>query len=274
MANQLIEMIHNREQSHHDQWADVTPVQEIRVKEAFEGLMAQEGAYIRKMIPDMRGKKILDVGCGLGEASVYFALQGARITAVDISPGMIKKTLELASYYGVDDSVTGIVATAESFKHLDTDFDIIHAANVFHHVADLRATLTSLHEKLRPGGKLVSWDPVKYNPVINIYRSMASENRTPDERPLGVADIEIFHQIFTKVSHQEFWFATLLIFLKYFLIDRYHPNDIKYWKQILTEGQSKSAWWWAPLKWLDDHIFLRIPFLKWLAWNTVIIAEK
>ena len=51
--------------------------------------------YISKVILKHGGKDILDVGSGLGEASVYFALKGLNVTALDISKGMLDFTKSL-----------------------------------------------------------------------------------------------------------------------------------------------------------------------------------
>ena len=41
--------------------------------------------HISKVLGDLNGKTLLDIGCGLGEASVYFAIRGAEVTSRDIS---------------------------------------------------------------------------------------------------------------------------------------------------------------------------------------------
>lgn len=56
-------------------------------------------------------------------------------------------------------------------------FDVAYAGNVLHHV-DIAVTLGEIHPVLRPGGALVSWDPLAHNPLINIYRRMGSPVRT------------------------------------------------------------------------------------------------
>ena len=64
-----------------------------------------------------------------------------------------------------------------------------------------------------------------YNPVINVYRRIAREVRTPDEKPLTFWDIDRFKSNFGEVSHQEFWLTTLSVFLKFYLIDRANPEQ-------------------------------------------------
>ena len=49
------------------------------------------------MLPELKGKKILDLGCGPGAYADYFISQGATVTAIDVSPEMIDivKNLEV-----------------------------------------------------------------------------------------------------------------------------------------------------------------------------------
>jgi hypothetical protein len=75
------------------------------------------------------------------------------------------------------------------------------------------------------------------------------------------------------VEHREFWLATLLIFFKYFFIDRVSPNDDRYWKRILTEDPARIGWWFNPLIKVDD-ILLRLPLFRFLAWNVVIWGRR
>jgi len=48
--------------------------------------------HVRRALGDLRGKSLLDVGCGLGEASVYFALEGASVTAIAAEVGVTERT--------------------------------------------------------------------------------------------------------------------------------------------------------------------------------------
>ena len=64
----------------------------------------------------------------------------------------------------------------------------------------------------------------------------------------------------------------LLLFVKYYLKDRVHPNDDRYWKRILHETPATLRWW-MPLRALD-RVLTRIPGLRWLSWNVVMWGEK
>jgi SAM-dependent methyltransferase len=219
---------------------------------------------------DLRGKKLLDIGAGLGESSVYFALQGAQVTATDLSPAMVNCATELARRHGV--SITGVVSPAESLAVPESNFDLVYVANTIHHVTDKPALFGQMRRALKPGGRFFSFDPIAYNPVINIYRKMASQVRTEDEAPLTFADVALARQYFQNVGHREFWIAGLALFLKYYLVDRVHPNADRYWKRIYTET-ARSLWWWHPLRGADA-ILTRLPLVRRLAWNMVMWGSK
>jgi hypothetical protein len=101
---------------------------------------------------------------------------------------------------------------------------------------------------------------------------MATSVRTPDESPLTVADLKLARKYFANVRHQEFWISTLVLFLKYYLIDGVHPNQDRYWKRILRE-RPETLDWWVPLRAFDQFLS-RIPLVRWFAWNIVIWGEK
>ena len=161
---------------------------------------------------------------------------------------------------------------AESAADSGENFDFVYIANTLHHVRDRDGVFAGIRRALRPGGWFFSWAPLAYNPIINLYRKMATEVRTPDERPLTIADLAIARRHFTSVGHREFWIASLSLFLKYYLIDRVHPNSQRYWKRILRETPGR-LWWWWPLH-TADEVLTRLPLVKWLAWNTVIWGQK
>ena len=263
--------IHRREIGFHDVWAEGTALDDIAVSECFEAITAPENRFVLELLGDVRGKNVLDIGAGLGEAAIYFAKRGADVTAVDISPGMVELCRHNAARHGV--RVTGVACSAEALGLPAESFDVAYAANILHHVADRDRFLASVHGVLKPGGLFVAWDPLKYNPLLNVYRAIATGVRTVDETPLGVADLARSRKYFPDVRHREFWLATMTLFLKYFLLDRKSPNRVRYWKAILKETRESIGWWYLPLQRLDD-VLLRLPGVRYLAWNMVQWGHK
>jgi len=263
-------LIEQREAAFHDGWAAGTSLDDVLVSECFEAVTALENRFILAKLGSLGGKKLLDIGAGLGESSVYFALQGARVTTVDISPVMVETVLKLGQRYGVE--LQGIVSSAESLNVPQGSYDIVYVANTIHHVRDRDLLFSLIHRALKPGGMFVSYDPLAYNPVINVYRRMATSVRTPDESPLTIADLNLARKYFAEVDHREFWISTLFLFVKYYLIDRVHPNQERYWKRILRE-KPETLGWWMPLRALD-RVLSRIPLVRWLAWNMVMWGRK
>jgi SAM-dependent methyltransferase len=261
---------HEREAAFHDAWAGSTKPGDVLVREAFEGPTAVENRFILELMGPLAGKQLLDIGSGLGESSVYFALQGAVVTALDISPGMVETTLQLGKRYGV--KLKGVVSVAEGLNVPSESYDMVYIANAIHHVQDRTTMFKEIHRVLKPGGRFFSYDPLAYNPAINIYRRMATEVRTPDERPLTRADVKLASEYFSNFGHREFWIASLALFAKYYLKDRIHPNQDRYWKRI-THERSEDLRWWTPLR-SFDALLTRIPVVRWLAWNMVMWGEK
>src|SRR5262249_30632958 len=154
----------------------------------------------------------------------------------------------------------------------DHEFDIVYAGNLLHHV-DLEKTIRQIHRCLKPGGKLVSWDPLCHNPVINVYRRMAAGVRTEDEHPLRVRDLEVFRRYFFDVSSQCFWFSTPWIFLRLYLIERVHPSQERYWKKIIKEHERLTPLF-NRLNRIDRWLLRCCPYLKRYCWNITVCATK
>jgi 2-polyprenyl-3-methyl-5-hydroxy-6-metoxy-1,4-benzoquinol methylase len=259
-----------REAKFHDAWALSTNVKDILVTSCFEAPTAVENMAIIKEMGPLKGKKVLDIGAGLGESSVYFALRGAIVTTTDLSPEMVKLAIDLGKEHGVE--LEGIVSSAEGLNVPENTYDIVYVANTIHHVTDKPALFGQIRAALKPGGRFFSIDPIAYNPAITVYRMIATEVRSVDEYPLRVSDLKLAKRYFVNVKHREFWFLTLSLFFKYYLIDRVHPNADRFWKRIFKETP-KTLWWWMPLRSMDTFL-TRIPILKWLCWNMVMWGEK
>src|ERR1700692_2747666 len=79
-----------KEAEFHDQWASEEDINKLTLDEAFQEYTAPENHQILKWMGKPDGLKILELGSGLGEASLYFSKNNANVTATDISPGMLE----------------------------------------------------------------------------------------------------------------------------------------------------------------------------------------
>lgn len=259
-----------REKTFHDQWASCISIDEVIVDELFEASTSPENRIIINRLGDIKNKKILELGCGAGEASVYFAKKGADVTALDISIGMLEVVQKVARKHGV--SLSTKQSSSDHIDFEDESFDIVYAANLLHHV-DIFSTIKEASRVLKKGGYFVSWDPIAHNPIVNVYRRMATEVRSRDEHPIKMKQLKSISNYFSHMETETTWFFTLLIFLKYFFIDKVHPNEERYWKKILIEHKKLEKNYYR-LEKLDKFVLKVFPFLKRYCWNVVIIAIK
>lgn len=260
----------NKEKLFHNQWASKFEFDKLLVRESFEACTAPENRIIMEWLGDITGKKILDMGCGAGESSIYFCIKGADVTAIDISDGMINILKDNAIKYNV--KIKTKVCTSHNTGFNNNSFDIVYAANLLHHV-DLENTLREINRILKPGGILVSWDPLAHNPIINIYRRIAKEVRTEDEHPLKIEDLKIFRKIFEEVQYKTSWFFTLIIFIKFYLIEKVDPNKERYWKKIIYEHKRLEKMY-IKLEKVDYYFLKSFPFLRRYCWNIIIKCQK
>jgi SAM-dependent methyltransferase len=261
----------DRERDFHDQWAQSVDPATVDVRGAWTPLATPETYWIHSKLGDLTGKKVLDLGCGLGEGSVFFAIHGAKVTASDLSPEMCKTTQAVARINGVD--VDTIVASATDLGAIpDDSFDVVYGANMLHHV-DIKECMAEVHRVLKTGGKAVFWDPVQYNPVINVYRKMAAGVRTEDEHPLRVSDVRGIKELFGDIETRFFWLTSTVIFLRFYFIDKIGPSEGRYWKMII-DRRDKHARLLKTTHFIDRIVLKIFPPLKWWCWNIAIVATK
>ena len=258
------------EEYFHDDWARSIAIDDVMVDEFFEACTAPENRYIMKKIGNVKGQKILDLGCGAGEASVYFSKNGAIVTGIDNSAEMLNVLRSVGKKYNV--TVQTKKCNSDNIDSDDEVFDIVYAANLLHHV-NIESTLREVHRVLKKGGIFTCWDPLLYNPVIKIYRKLAKDVRTEEEHPITKNDIKLFNKYFQKVEIHMTWLFTLFIFIKFFLIERVSPNKERYWKKILIEHKRLEKTY-TNLEKVDMFVLKHFPFMRKYCWNITVIAEK
>ncbi|MDB5306372.1 MAG: rebM 2 [Gemmataceae bacterium] len=138
---------------------------------------------------ELRGKHVLDYGCGHGMAAVALARAGATVTAFDLSPGYVSEARERARANDV--TAAFAVADAEDLPFPDGSFDGVWGNAILHHL-DLARAGRELARVLKPGGVAVFCEPWGGNPVLSFARRFIpypGKDRTPDERPLSRRDL-------------------------------------------------------------------------------------
>ncbi len=257
------------EEDYHDRWAEELHVEDLNVRLLFEAPTALDNEFILKKLGDLNGKRILDLACGFGEAAVYFALKGAQVSAFDISQGMVSLAEQLAEKHGV--TIEAKKMHAESLAYEDDSFDIVYGYGALHHI-DLEHSSAEIYRVLKKGGQAVFVEPLAYNPMLWFYRFLAKETRTSTEKPFLFSDLRHFKK-FSKVAHKEFWLLALLVYLDFFFIKRYHPSKVRYWRQVLVEGE-KYRRLVGILKRIDSFLLRFVPPLRYLSSTSVIILQK
>jgi 2-polyprenyl-3-methyl-5-hydroxy-6-metoxy-1,4-benzoquinol methylase len=100
---------------------------------------------------EIAGKRVLEVGCGMGLHTELMARAGAHVTAIDISPKSVAATKARLALKGVAAEVREL--DAETLD-LHDEFDLIWSWGVIHHSARTGRVLRNLYNALKPGGQL------------------------------------------------------------------------------------------------------------------------
>ncbi|MHB8781157.1 MAG: class I SAM-dependent methyltransferase [Candidatus Geothermincolia bacterium] len=166
-------------------------------------------------IGDVRGKSVLDLGCGNGTLSVYLALRGASVTAVDTSERAASNTAALAAGNCV--SVTSIKAGAGDIGELGP-FDMIVGRFILHHLEPFAEAADVLWAALKEGGRAAFLENSANNPVLMFFRRhVVGRFGVPkygdrEEQPLDVGEVHMLVTRFREVnvSQPEFLFFRLL----------------------------------------------------------------
>jgi SAM-dependent methyltransferase len=111
---------------------------------------------------DLRGKLVLDVGCGMGRFGEVATRWGARVVGVDLSVAAEVAAINLA-----DRDFVALQADVFTLPFAPESFDCIYSVGVLHHTPDCERAFKSLLQFLKPGGSIAVWLYSGYN---NWYR--------------------------------------------------------------------------------------------------------
>jgi 2-polyprenyl-6-hydroxyphenyl methylase/3-demethylubiquinone-9 3-methyltransferase len=129
--------------------------------------------YIGERCGGLRGKAVLDVGCGGGILAEAMAGEGARVTGIDLS----EKALSVARLHQLESGVTvdyRLVAAETLAAEMPGSFDLITCMEMLEHVPDPGSTVAACARLVKPGGKAV-FATINRNPKAYLFAVVGAE---------------------------------------------------------------------------------------------------
>lgn len=121
---------------------------------------------IKSMLDNIDNKKIIDLGCGNGNMSKYFANNNAEsILGVDISNNMLNEAKEINN----DEKITYLKLPLEDINSINDRFDLAFSSLAFHYIEDFKKLIKDIHSLLNKDGILLfsQEHPLVTAPILN-----------------------------------------------------------------------------------------------------------
>lgn len=111
-----------------------------------------EWPAFRALIPDIKGAKVLDLGCGFGWICRWAREAGAeQVLGIDVSSNMLAKAQE----FPIDPAITYLQADMETLELDPFTFDVVLSSLAMHYLKNLPALVSQVYKRLKPGGTFI-----------------------------------------------------------------------------------------------------------------------
>jgi SAM-dependent methyltransferase len=136
---------------------------------------------------DIKGKLVLDVGCGMGRYADIATRWGARVVGIDLSAAA-----EVAARNLAGREFVALQADAFALPFAAGSFDYIYSIGVLHHTPNCERAVKNLPQYLKPRGVLAVWLYSAYNPwyrFSDVYRRFT--NKMPAKTLHGILRVVV-----------------------------------------------------------------------------------
>jgi len=215
-------------------------------------------------VGSVAGQTVVDMGCGRGHVSIYFALHGARVVGFDVSEASLAEARELAARWNVADRCRFLACRSEKMAIGTHAADLIFSRSTLQY-ADRQEAFRECMRVLRPGGSLILLENLPHSPFINLYRVW---RRMRARRPEDVAyvrsirgylthaEVRRWEDQFAQAAHKDFH----LLAVPVIALRR------KYRRCPVVRAFNGAA------ERLDGCLFAALPFMRRLAWLVAVVG--
>lgn len=154
-----------------DEYAEAYTKEETDSLRAY--IFSSRRKYVLEMF-DLKGGKVLDIGCGPGVLTGEFLKRGCQVWNIDISEAMVKKAKERFKPERDSDKAYFEVGDIEKLKFPDGFFDGIVCAGVLEYLLSDSLALKEIYRTLKPGGEVIFTVPNLSSPFVWLEKSVVS----------------------------------------------------------------------------------------------------
>jgi ubiquinone/menaquinone biosynthesis C-methylase UbiE len=181
-----------------------------------EGLLhASEDAFRQRLAVLCSGARVLEIGCGAAEHSIFAAQHGAAsVIGIDISSAAVTVASNRAAQAGVAERCRFEVIDLEHLPYPAGSFDLIIDHEVFSSI-DLDKAAPELWRVLRPGGCLLGIECFAHNPLFNLNRALGVRRGRRTHwmaaHIFSRRDVRTLRGLFSAIHLQYFHLLTLAV---------------------------------------------------------------
>lgn len=223
--------------------------------------MTPDQEYALEQFEPIAGKRVIEIGAGIGTNAMYLASKGATVLATDIASDRLRALRAIAAHVIGPEAAARIIAVkcaAEALPFRSEVFDYAYSKSVIIHTR-IPEAMAEIHRTMRSGAVGMFIEPMTRNPFVNLYRNtLAPKIWKQITTYFTDREIGMVSKPFSKSETRFYYLTGFLAFVWQFGVRATAP----FRASLLAFGA------------LDHLLFRIVPAAKRLAWFVAIRVTK